>query len=172
MTANHDHARPSGPRSGWDGSGPAGGGPDGSGPTGTGQTIRLALPAAAVAVRLARRATRDALAAWQLRHLEETAVLLVSELVTNAVQHARDTGAITLELHEEAKRLRLEVHDKDPHWPAPRTPADRDESGFGFVLVDALADQWGVRPTPAGKVVWAELEAWPSEKHEDEKRKN
>jgi anti-sigma regulatory factor (Ser/Thr protein kinase) len=166
--ANHDRAHPAGPTgTGPDGTGPDGTGPDGTGPAGTGQTIRLALPAAAAAVRLARRATRDALAAWQLRHLEETAVLLVSELVTNAVRHARDTGAITLELHEESNQLRVEVQDTDPHWPAPRTPADRDESGFGLVLVDALADQWGVRPTPAGKAVWAELEAGPSEKHEN-----
>jgi serine/threonine-protein kinase RsbW len=159
MTANHDHARPSGPHA----TGPHSGGPHSTGPPRTGHTIRLALPAAAVAVRLARRATRDALAAWQLRDLEETAVLLVSELVTNAVRHARDTRVITLELHEEiheeAKHLRLEVHDADPRWPAsaPRTGVDCDESGFGFVLVDALADQWGVRPTPAGKAVWAEL---------------
>jgi hypothetical protein len=34
-----------------------------------------------------------------------------------------------------------------------------DESGFGFVIVDALADKWGVRETPAGKAVWAELDA-------------
>jgi serine/threonine-protein kinase RsbW len=142
MTANHDHARPDGPDE-------------------TGQTIQLAFPAAAAAVRLARRATRDALTAWQLRHLEETAVLLVSELVTNAVRHARDTGAITLKLHEKGTWLRMEVQDADPHWPAPRIPAARDESGFGFVLVDALADQWGVRQTPAGKAVWAELGAGP-----------
>jgi serine/threonine-protein kinase RsbW len=132
---------------------------DHSGPGGTGQTIQLVLPAAAQTVRLARRATRDALAAWQLTGLQETAVLLVSELVTNAVRHARDTGAISLELTGNGSSLRMEVQDADPRWPQPRTPAGCDESGFGFVLVDALAGQWGVRHTPAGKAVWAELDA-------------
>jgi two-component sensor histidine kinase len=88
-----------------------------------------------------------------------TAVLLVSELVTNAVRHARDTGAVSLELTSAGTCLPTEVQDADPHWPQPRTPAGCDESGFGFVLVDALADRRGVRQTPAGKAVWAELHA-------------
>ena len=52
----------------------------------------MTLPTADRAVRVARQATRDALATWRLAYLEETAVLLVSELVTNAVRHA---GAVT-----------------------------------------------------------------------------
>jgi serine/threonine-protein kinase RsbW len=130
--------------------------PGGAG--GTGRRMQLTLPAAVQAVRLARRATRDALAAWQLGLLEETAVLLVSELVTNAVRHARNTGTVTLELRSAGTRLRVEVQDADPQWPQPRNPAGCDESGFGFVLVDSLAGQWGVRQTPAGKVVWAVLD--------------
>ena len=62
--------------------------PGGGGGEGTERSLRLALPPDVPAVRLARRATRDALAAWQLGHLEDTAVLLVSELVTNALRHA------------------------------------------------------------------------------------
>ena len=122
------------------------------------QLIRLTLPAAPAAVRLARRAIRDALAAWSLARLEETAVLLVSELVTNAVRHAKDAGTVTLELASEGTWLRIEVQDADSRWPQPRTPDGCDESGFGFVLVDALASKWGVRQTPAGKAVWAELQ--------------
>jgi anti-sigma regulatory factor (Ser/Thr protein kinase) len=125
----------------------------------TGRTLRLALPPDVPAVRLARQATRDTLAAWQLGHLEDAAVLLVSELVTNAVQHARDTGAIGLELTSAGTGLRLEVQDGDPHWRVQLSPADCDESGFGFVLVDSLAGRWGVRRTSAGKAVWAELDA-------------
>ncbi len=114
------------------------------------------------AVRLARQATRDALATWRLTYLEETAVLLVSELVTNAVRHARDSDAITLELQAAGTWLRIEVQDADPRWPQPRTPAGFDESGFGFVLVDALAGKWGVRETATGKAVWAEVDERPS----------
>ena len=118
----------------------------------------MTLPAAAPAAGLARRATREALVSWTLGHLEETAALLVSELVGNAVRHAR-AGAMALELRLETSndRLRIEVHDADPHPPQPRTPAELDESGFGFVLIQALADRWGVRETANGKAVWVEL---------------
>jgi anti-sigma regulatory factor (Ser/Thr protein kinase) len=140
MTADRDHTQ----RGGTDG---------------TRQMIQLALPAVPAAVRLARRAIRDALAAWQLSGVEETVVLLVSELVTNAVRHAKNTGAISLELRSTGTWLRIEVQDADPQWPQPRIPAGCDESGFGFVLIEALAGRWGVRQTPAGKAVWAELNA-------------
>ena len=112
----------------------------------------MTLPAAAHAAGLARRATREALVSWALGHLEETAALLVSELVGNAVRHVR-AGAMALELRLETSdgRLRIEVHDADPRPPQPRTPAELDESGFGFVLVQALADGWGVRERLAAK---------------------
>jgi anti-sigma regulatory factor (Ser/Thr protein kinase) len=121
--------------------------------------MRLALPPDVPTVRLARQATRDTLAAWQLSHLEEAAVLLVSELVTNAVRHARDTGAIGLELASVGTGLRMEVQDGDPHWRLKPSSPDDDESGFGFVLVDSLAGRWGIRRVSAGKAVWVELDA-------------
>ena len=126
---------------------------------GTGRRLRLALLPDVAAVRLARQATRDALAAWQLGHLAEAAVLVVSELVTNAVRHARDTGAIGLELASAGTWLRVEVQDGDPRWRLQVTAADDDESGFGFVLVDSLVGRWGIRRVSAGKAVWAELTA-------------
>ena len=129
------------------------------GPEGTERVLRLVLPPDVPAVRLARRATRDALAAWQLDQLEEDAVLLVSELVTNAVRHAMDTGAIGLELTSADTWLRVEVQDGDPNWRQMDNLDDCDESGFGFVLVDSLADRWGVRRVSAGKAFWAEFNA-------------
>jgi serine/threonine-protein kinase RsbW len=119
----------------------------------------MTLPTAGQAAGLARQATRDVLAGWRLTHLEETAVLLVSELVGNAVRHARaDGSALGLRLETTGAWLRIEVHDGDPHPPRPRTPAGLDESGFGFVLVDGFADKWGVRETATGKAVWTELD--------------
>ena len=82
------------------------------------------LPVARQSPGLARQVARDALMSWQLTHLTDTAILLISELVTNAVLHARTNG-------------------------------------LGLVLVDSLADKWGVRETPAGKAVWAELDTRP-----------
>jgi len=159
MTADHgdfygDYAGPDGDYAGPDG--------DHASPDGeevADRRLRLALPPDVPTVRLARQATRDALAAWQLGHLEEAAVLLVSELVTNAVRHARDTGAIGLELAGTDTWLRVEIQDGDPHWRLRRSLADDDESGYGFVLVDFLADRWGIRRISAGKAVWAELDA-------------
>jgi anti-sigma regulatory factor (Ser/Thr protein kinase) len=118
----------------------------------------MTLPAAAPAARLARQATRQVLASWQVAHLEEAAVLLVSELVSNVVQHARTTSEMILRLEAAGTCLRIEVQDDDLGWPQPRTPAGLDESGFGLVLVETLAGKWGVRQTPQGKAVWVELD--------------
>jgi two-component sensor histidine kinase len=109
-------------------------------------------------VRMARHAAHVVLSVWELAHMEETAVLIVSELVTNAVRHARETDVIEVNLHVTRTCLRIEIQDCDRHWPQPRIPDGFEESGFGFVLVDALAAKWGVRETTTGKAVWAELD--------------
>jgi len=122
------------------------------------QHLRLTLPACGLPVRLARQVTREVLDAWQLSHVEETAVLLVSELVTNAVRHARCADEITLELQVVQARLRIEAYRRRPGTVVPRTTGEFDRSGFEFALVDSLADTWGVRETVTGKTAWAELD--------------
>jgi hypothetical protein len=75
------------------------------------------------------------------------------------VLHARNGGSgLVLHLAIHGTWLRIEVHDADLRVPRPRIPARLDESGFGFVLVDSLADNWGVRETATGKAVWAEMD--------------
>ena len=120
--------------------------------------LQLTLPACGLPVRLARQVTREVLAAWRLAHVEETAVLLVSELVTNAVRDAASTDAITLELQVVHSWLRIEAYRCRPGLVMPRTTGEFDESGFEFALVDSLADKWGVRETVTGKTAWAELD--------------
>src|SRR6266581_2386925 len=96
--------------------------------------LTLSLPATGRAAGLARRWTRDALSAWQVAHLEETAVLLVSELVGNVLRHAR-TEALAMALClEPGGALLIEVHDADPHEPRPRTPAGSTNPGSGSSL--------------------------------------
>src|SRR5215469_7534637 len=109
---------------------------------------------------VSRQMTVTLPATGRAAHLEETAVLLVSELVGNVLRHARTRAlAMALYLDAEVASLLIEVHDTDPHEPRPRTPETLDESGFGFVLIDALAGKWGVRQTEIGKAVWVELDA-------------
>jgi anti-sigma regulatory factor (Ser/Thr protein kinase) len=120
----------------------------------------MTLPTAPQAARQARQATHQALIVWRLTHLADTAVLLVSELVTNAVRHARtEASEMWLRLEIEGNWLHIEVEDADPRWLQPRTLTGPEESGLGLVLVDALADKWGVRETASGKAVWADLDS-------------
>lgn len=125
---------------------------------GSSRVLRVTLQTEPHAPRLAREAAQQALIEWRLTHLADAAVLLVSELVTNAVRHARTpVTEMGLWLESDGEWLCIEVEDADPRWPQPRTLTGPEESGFGFVLVDALADKWGVYETGTGKVVWAEL---------------
>ena len=123
-----------------------------------GRHLQLTLPASGEPVQLARQVTREVLTAWRLAHMEETAVLLVSELVTNAVRHAACADAITLELEVVQARLRIEAYRSRPGQVVSRTTGEFDKSGFEFALVDSLADKWGVRETVTGRTAWAELD--------------
>jgi anti-sigma regulatory factor (Ser/Thr protein kinase) len=118
----------------------------------------MELSPTAETVAAARNGTREILEASSLSHLAENAILLVSELVTNAVRHARGDGSpLELLVIQSGTVLRIEILDTDPRPPTPRNPDALDGSGFGFVLVEAIADDWGVSQTSTGKAVWIEF---------------
>jgi anti-sigma regulatory factor (Ser/Thr protein kinase) len=79
----------------------------------------------------------------------------VSELVTNAVVHARSD--IAVRLCRTGSGIRVEIADRDPQPAAPRPLDPEGVGGRGLHLVNALARDWGVRPAQPGKTVWFEL---------------
>ncbi|MFI5616811.1 ATP-binding protein [Streptomyces sp. NPDC051567] len=111
-------------------------------------------------VALARAELRKALADWGLSELEGDALLVASELVTNAVRHA--VGPRDREIETRYVRIadgvRVEVHDACPGLPEVAVPDGEGDGGRGLFLVAAVADRWafGERGGP-GKRVWAEL---------------
>lgn len=113
------------------------------------------LPEDPTAARRARQVTRSQLLAWELNDHCETAELLVSELVTNALSHGR--GPIRLGLGRRHGMLRCEVADHGRGLPQPRPLSMSGESGRGMHLVDALTNRWGVDHEASGKTVWFEL---------------
>jgi PAS domain S-box-containing protein len=106
-------------------------------------------------VAAGRRFTRDTLTAWQHTELADTACLLVSEILTNAVLHARHT--IGLRLHQTVREVIAEITDDNTQLPQRALPAPGDQSGRGLTLVEALATAWGARPSSSGKTVWFTL---------------
>jgi serine phosphatase RsbU (regulator of sigma subunit) len=104
--------------------------------------------------RITRRLVRDQLAKWQLAEIAETAALLVTELVTNAIRYASRPISVRLMLTDS---LLCEVHDDDHRLPVLGNPSSEEESGRGVLLVSRLARRWGVSRIPTGKVVWFEL---------------
>ncbi|WP_425580908.1 ATP-binding protein [Streptomyces thermoalcalitolerans] len=107
----------------------------------------------------ARRLTRARLTGWSVcEDTCETAALVISELVTNAVVHTA-SNQIVCELQDGRDLVRIAVRDEgcapgEPH-PSPKLP--EEEHGRGLLLVDALCRAWGVQEYDSGLVVWAEV---------------
>ncbi|MEV5736984.1 SpoIIE family protein phosphatase [Streptomyces sp. NPDC052292] len=109
------------------------------------------------AVRHARRFTRRTLRTWGVRpETVEAALLVVSELVTNALVHTG--GPVRLDLSLIGHRLRLAVADTSPRSPVQPTSIGWEATGGrGILLVQAVSAAWGTVPVSGGKQVWADL---------------
>jgi anti-sigma regulatory factor (Ser/Thr protein kinase) len=117
------------------------------------ETIRLSPhPTSA---RAAREFVAKTLVGWGRVNQVEAAVLLTSELVTNAIIHARTRVVVTLRVVGDS--VRIAVVDESTERPYPRPQPDQLGGGRGLMLVEALADSWGVSAEGGGKSVWFEL---------------
>ncbi len=111
------------------------------------------------APEIARALVKRCCEAWGARRLSRLAQLVVSELVTNGVVHARTPLDVTVRLC--GRTLSLAVRDGDPrllHPPGGGAAADGHGYGRGLLIVDSMADTWGCTPTADGKVTWATID--------------
>lgn len=87
--------------------------------------------------------------------IRTVAALLVSELATNAIRHARTTFSLCADLTQHG--LRVEVADGAAELPVIQHPRATEPRGRGLLIVSEMADSWGSQATPDGKLVWFEL---------------
>ena len=114
-------------------------------------------PAAAAA---ARSQVRGAIREWKVPVDHDIAVLLTSDLVTNAITHG-DGETVTLAIRCSREQLRIDVYDKSRSLPVGASgPADAD-TGRGLILVASLSTEWGSFRTPAGKAMYFALAFQP-----------
>jgi anti-sigma regulatory factor (Ser/Thr protein kinase) len=118
-------------------------------------SAELPLPGEAQSAPAARRFLARTLDRWDSADLVPTASLLLSELVANAVLHAKTP--ILIRVAKLADGLRLEVTDRSPRIPVQRHYQLDATTGRGMALVTSLARSWGVEPGGLGKTVWCEL---------------
>ncbi|WP_200300802.1 ATP-binding protein [Streptomyces adelaidensis] len=130
----------------------------------------LRLTAVPSAVAVSRMFVRHTLTRWKFDDHTETATLIMSELVTNAIKASGITApepkpwqinaehVIGIQLRALEASLYVEVWDRSEAAPVRKNPALEDTSGRGLLLIDALAKRWNIYRSPVGgKVVWAEL---------------
>lgn len=119
---------------------------------------RMRLEPVATAVPMARSLLRRLMASWRMPELLDGDLeLLATELLTNAVLHARTSMRVVIAY--DGTSVRFEVHDASSVLPVPGSPCEWDERGRGLWLVDELSTRWAVEPTSRGKRIWFEVAA-------------
>jgi len=113
------------------------------------------LPVDLRSVAVARRLLRDTLHGRR-SEARDDAILMISELVTNAVRHTDELLSVHIAMYGDT--LRVDVTDDCPDLPFPPDPEHHATGGRGLRIVDDLADRWGITRIPAdGKTVWFEI---------------
>jgi DNA-binding response OmpR family regulator len=122
----------------------------------TGDHIAIDLPAEVTSVARAREFVASTLASWDIASdIVDDALIIVSELVTNAVTHAASPCEVQLAVDPAA--VRISVIDTGAGTPDPQPFSDTKPHGRGLHIVGALSSAWGVDVVPRGKLVWAEM---------------
>jgi len=132
----------------------------------SGPSTRVALATSAESCRLARGSVRQLLERAAVdADTRDTAVLLATELASNAIEHGGAPALLDAVVRPDT--IRIAVADPSPVLPAPRPVPDDGyddlyddlaERGRGLLLVAALASRWGADPHPHGKTVWCEID--------------
>ena len=115
-------------------------------------TYELALAPTVDAVGAGRRLVAGALSEWDLEELSYTATLLTSEVLTNAVLHARTPIVLTVERTAPAL-VTISVQDGSVHVPRRRQHGKEATTGRGLLLLDQLAQSWNIRSQANGKTL-------------------
>ncbi|MDJ0340315.1 SpoIIE family protein phosphatase [Streptomyces sp. H10-C2] len=110
-------------------------------------------------IRESRHEIRALLHDWAAPDQVDAAVLLVSELITNVLVHTDEDAVLTARLMgmPGTRRLRIDVGDRSDDMPHRRSPGEMASSGRGLLLIEELADAWGVDPRGDGKTIWFEI---------------
>ncbi|MEU3337150.1 SpoIIE family protein phosphatase [Streptomyces sp. NPDC002144] len=126
-------------------------------------TVRRTLLSVAQAeperVAVARQHLRELLHDWPSQDQVDSAVLLLSEMLTNVLVHTDADALMQAEVRGEpgGRRMRVEVTDTSDDLPHKRRPGEMASSGRGLVLIELLAHSWGVDPRGEGKSIWFEF---------------
>jgi anti-sigma regulatory factor (Ser/Thr protein kinase) len=120
------------------------------------QKRRVTLAAEPVSAGAARSQVKATIQAWEIPVEASIAVLLTSELVTNAIRHEKG-DTITLVITCAYGQLHVDVHDTSCTLPVPMDGPPDAETGRGLVLVASLSSSWGYYRTPTGKAVYFTL---------------
>ena len=117
--------------------------------------VRARLAAEVRSAGSARELVETTLAGWEAPGPTDVVKLLVSELVTNAVLHAKSEPEVVVQLRPEC--IRVEVLDRSRELPVVKDVPPEATSGRGLAVVSSYASAWGTRPLPHGKAVWFEV---------------